>query len=345
MVKNPWFIRWVNGEIKEAKEADFWDQWIEEDEYNRKIARQAQQILTGVSFAESSLPNIEQEWKQVRRKLKAEFEKKDSFNFNHYKLPNLRRRSLFSVLKVAAIILVVFGASWFFATYFQLSSELVKKATLQTITTAYRQQKTITLLGGSKITLAANSSLSHTKNWLKKPIKHVKLKGEAYFSMVPQKVKNHSELEVQTADGTVSDWGTQFTVSTYGEGTQVVLQEGQVRVKVDSTQKTMTITPGELANFKKSDRDILIKHVNPKVYTSWASNRLVFDHTPLSMLIKRLKRTYGVHVKVENKDLIKKELSGSVGFGSLDMLIHAVNQVLGIHITRKGNTLYINNHA
>jgi ferric-dicitrate binding protein FerR (iron transport regulator) len=161
--------------------------------------------------------------------------------------------------------------------------------------------------------------------------------------MVPRKAESYPELIIQTADGVVSDCGTKFTVSTYGDATQVVLQKGIVKLSVDSTQKTMTLQPGELARFRKSDSQISIIQVDPMVYTSWASNRLVFDHTPLSMLVKRIKHAYGVQVKVEKKGLLKKELSGSVEFGSLNTLINAVNQVLRINITRKGNTIYIRN--
>jgi ferric-dicitrate binding protein FerR (iron transport regulator) len=343
LIRNPSFIRWTRGKAKK-KETSFWDQWIKKSEENRKMSRKAQQRLTGLGFSDSPLPDIEEEWQQVRGKLKAESNKKEIFEFNHYKLP-VAQHSLYRYLKVAAIIAFVFGASWFLVMNIPLSLNTSKKAQIQTITTRYMEQKTLTLPDGSKITLAAGSELSHAEDWLQQPTKHVTLKGEAYFSIVPLKVKDHAKLVVQTPDGTVSDWGTQFTVSTYGKSTQVVLQEGEVRLNVagGSDQKPVMMKPGELADFKKADQHVAIRHVNPLVYTSWASKRLVFDNTPLSLLVKRIKHTYGVQVQVENKALLTKKLSGSVDFRSLDMLIHAVNQVLDIKISRKGNTVYIRN--
>jgi len=341
LINNPSFVRWVNGNVKGKKEAAYWDQWIEHDEHNRKVALEAQKIIMGVSFSNNPFPSIEHEWEQVQQKL--EFGKKNSSKFDTYELPDINHNTTSVFLKVAAVIFVVCITSWFIVAKFQLLPFHPKKVSIQTITTNYKEKKTITLSDGSKITLAAGSSISYAKNWLQKPTKRLKLKGEAYFSIVPLKVKNHPKLVVQTNDGTASVWGTQFTVSTYGKGTQVVLQRGKVKVNVagKSGHKTMTMTPGELARFKRSDRKIAVKHVNPKVYTSWASNRLVFDHTPLSLLVKRIKHTYGVQVKVENQKLLKKKLTGSVGFRDLNSLIHAVSQVLNVDIIRKGDTVYI----
>jgi ferric-dicitrate binding protein FerR (iron transport regulator) len=344
LTENPSFSRWINGEA-EKEEADFWDQWIEGDERNRKVARRAQQFIRNFHFVESSLPDVDEEWNQVRHKLGSGIESRPQFQFHHYRrFQELKKDTFFTFLKVAAIVLIAFGASWFFMMNSQLLLNGNKQSRIQTITTNYGEKKIIQLSPGSKIILAAGSSLSHPKDWKKEAVKHVKLKGEAYFSMHSNGAKDRPELVVQTDDGTISDWGTQFTVSTYGNGTQVVLKKGKVKLNVvgNAAQKPTTMKPGDLANFKKYNKKVSVKSVNPLVYTSWASNKLVFDHTPLSLLVKRIKHTYGVRVKVKDKNLLSKKLSGSVRFDGLKKLIHAVNQVLSINITLKNNTVYIN---
>jgi ferric-dicitrate binding protein FerR (iron transport regulator) len=177
LTQNPSFKRWINGEVKEAEEARFWDEWVGKNEQNRNIANEAQRILTGVSFAEHPLPNVDQEWNPVHQKLDAEIEKTPSIYRHKYKLPKLKQHSLFTFLKVAAIILIVSGASWYFVTNSRLLSTHSKQVNLQTITTKYKEKRVINFSDGSKIILAAASSLSHTKDWQQEPIKHVELKG------------------------------------------------------------------------------------------------------------------------------------------------------------------------
>nr|WP_286670545.1 FecR domain-containing protein [Fodinibius salsisoli] len=244
--------------------------------------------------------------------------------------------------KVAAVLLV--GAFVGFAAYiFQESNQVKQEVAVHTVTTDYGETKTLNLSDGSQIILAANSQLSFKENWLEQPTKRLSLDGEAFFAVAPKKAKTHPKLEVETEDGTASVWGTRFTVDTYVEGTRVVLEEGEVEVRTIQ-DKRMTMNPGEMATFQKESSEIQLQKVNPRVYTSWSTNELFFDDTPLSVLVNRIKRTYGVKVKVQNPEILRKKLSGSVDFKSLDGLTDAVAKIFDIQIEQSEDGLIINNN-
>lgn len=341
LVANPSFIRWAEGEANK-QEAEYWNRWVEEDEKNRELAKSAQQQITGVGLEDSALPDIKEEWKKVERDILA---RESNPALPNYQPARKRGGTLSVAIKVAAVLLI--GAFVGLAAYLYQQRTVSEKATvaIHSIQTGYGEQKTIRLSDGSKIILAAKSKISYREGWLKQPTQRVSLKGEAFFAIVPQKAKTHPKFIVETCDGTAAVWGTQFTVDTYGNRTRVVLQEGDVRVRVanDHSKKAeVMMQPGEMARFSRTKKNITVEKVNPRVYTSWTEQELFFDHTPLSVLTNRIERTYGMQVEVSDPRILQKKLTGSVDFRSLDGLTDAVAKLFDIRIERSGETLIIN---
>lgn len=343
LVDNPSFIRWATGQAG-AREAAQWDLWVEQTRENRDLALKAQRIVTGVTFEPAVSGEREADWKQVKQQILA---KHKAENISHSK--DRTRDSLSIFLKVAAILLIA-AISGGIALYMQQSTQMeeVQPIAVHTVSTSFSEKKTISLSDGSEIILASGSVLSYKENWLQQPTQRVRLlKGEAFFSIQPDEDGNSSipRFEVETEDGTTSVMGTRFTVSTYGTGTQVVLEEGEVRVtvsRVDEDQPLTTIlAPGEMATWGKDHSGIEMTEVNPRVYTSWTSNQLFFDDTPLLNLVHRIERTYGVNVEIKDTELLEMKLSGAVDFHSLEALIDAVSDVLNISITQIDDTVII----
>lgn len=337
LANNSSFIRWARGnsDIEETRQ---WDRWIKADEKNRDLALKAQKIITGFSFEAPGLSHMEEDWSRVR----------DSITQKQSRTPSARRRirkrtDVFALfVKVAALVLIISLAGLSLFMY-QEQEVTEQGVAVQIIETAYGEKKTINLSDGSTIILAAGSQLSYKENWLSQPVKQLSLEGEAYFSIAPKESEGRPKFVVKTADGTVAVWGTQFTVAAYEEGTEVVLQAGEVRVGISglNERREMTMEPGDRVRFQKSVQEFRHTRVNPRVYTSWTSNQLFFDDTPLSVLMNRIHRTYGVKVEVESPQLLDMELSGAVDFRSLDSLIAAVGEVLGISMIQSGDKIII----
>lgn len=341
-MNSPSFKRWAEG-TAEVAEARQWDRWISESEKNREKSREALARLSGFDIDEPALPDLDEEWRKVEGNLKS-----DTFR-NSVKFPVKAgyQKSLTWFYRIAAVLLIGFFVGWVvFPNYSPEEPQEAEQVVVETITSDFGEKKTINLSDGSTIVLAAGSEITYQEDWLSKPVKRLRLEGEAYFSIVPTEQVGQPKFVVETEDGDAAVWGTKFTVSTYGEGTQVVLEEGEVRVTVEgvsqSGEQGITMTPGQLVNFTKFSQDIAIREVNTLVYTSWASDKLVFDDTPVSHLINRIQRTYDVDVEVRNEEIMDRKLSGSVNFKDLDSLIRAVSEVLKIDISRTDRTVYIN---
>lgn len=343
LIENPSFIRWATGQA-DAEETRQWDLWIEQSEMNRNLALQAQRIVTGMSFDSPISLHKEADWRQVKQQI-----------LTKHKADNISQRagrardSLGIFLKAAAILLIA-AISGGIALYMQQTAETKESQSIavHTVSTGFSEKKTISLSDGSEIILASGSVLTYKENWLQQPTQQVTLqKGEAYFSIQSSEDGNPAipHFEVETEDGTTSVMGTRFTVSTYGTGTQVVLEEGEVRVTVSRVEESEPLTtilaPGEMATWKKDQSEIEMRKVNPRVYTSWTSNQLFFDDTPLSNLVHRIERTYGVNVEIIDPELTDMKLSGAVDFHSLEALIEAVSDVLNISITQSDNKVII----
>lgn len=334
--KDPSFNRWIKGEGNQA-ETKKWNRWVQKSERHRRIAKQAQQLAAGLDFKEPELPDIQKEWKRVRSDILGNHQ-------NKRKNADMKRYSwdiTASIFKAAAVLAVVVFAGY--ASYlYQGSAQAEEKAATSTIKTVYGQKKTINLPDGSKIILGAHSQLTYKDDWLDQPLKKISLEGEAFFDIAPKK-KDRPKLVVQTHGGTVSVWGTRFTVNTHNSRTQVVLDEGEVKIETRHKDAEATLKPGEQAIFKNGSSGIVLKEVNPKVYTSWFTrNELVFDDTPLSVLISRLEQNFGLETEVEDSTILQKRLSGSVEFQELDSLTAAVSKLLDIQMKRNGDTLIIN---
>lgn len=342
LVDDPSFVKWATGD-SEGERADYWNQWVKQSEKNRKIALRAQKKITGVRFTSPNLPDIEYEWAKIRDDIKQN--KQIRLNIKEEWATHHKHGRLLSHLFKAAAVLLI-GAFVGFAMFMYQELEPEKnKDVVHTVKTDYGEKKTLNLSDGSKIILAPGSELTYKSNWLEQPVKRVNLSGEAYFSITPKRLKNRPKFVVETEDGAASVWGTRFTVDTYGRGTQVVLEEGEVRVEVagaDESGKTeMTMRPGEMAQFSKSDAQIALNEVNPTVYTSWTTNELYFDKTPFSVLVNRIERTYGTKVKIKHPKILNMELSGSIDFRSLDGLIDAVSEVMDVRIYKSAQTVII----
>lgn len=340
LLNDPSFIKWTKGELNH-RQAKRWNHWVKESEENRKLAIEAQQKISGFSFNGPELPDIQEEWEKVRLEVIQKKELKEgsgSIDTGH------KRNSLGVFFKVAAVLLIGSFAGLTAYIYQEPVPDDQPVAT-RTMQTDYGEKRTINLSDGSQVILAANSKISYKENWLEKPVKRMSLEGEAYFSIAPQEKKGEPKFVIETEDGSASVWGTRFTMDTYGTGTRVVLEEGEVEVlsgKANNDEKaTATLKAGQMASFSELSKSIELKEVNPEVFTSWSTNELFFDNTPLSVLVNRIERTYGVEVVVEEQELLQKKLTGSVDFRGLEGLTAAVAEIFKIQIHRSGETLVI----
>lgn len=233
------------------------------------------------------------------------------------------------LLKIAASVAVVIALSVFWTDTPPPDQEFH---------TAYGEQMTIELPDQSTVVLNGNSTLRFSPSWSPKLHREVWIEGEAYFDVIH--TLNHQKFIVHTKNEMdVQVLGTKFNVKAWGGKTQVMLQEGSVRLEVGVDQATESITmePGELATLHN---DTLTKTtVRPEEYVSWTENKLFFDQTALRDVAEILKHTYGMTVAFEEESLADRKLSGEISVVQVEDILKAITASMGVEISRVGDSV------
>ncbi|NIS27550.1 DUF4974 domain-containing protein [candidate division KSB1 bacterium] len=244
----------------------------------------------------------------------------------------------FVAVAFATVVLIALIARY---VPFQDRDELGEETDYQLVSTEYGQRVKIKLPEGTEIILNANSKLKYPAVWSRSTSHRFDLQGEAYFAVTPSSGVQFEKFFVHTVDGTIKVTGTRFAVYERGQGTRVVVEEGGVEVSSEDTKTvnpdtfaTASLTSGQMLRFGKGTRVLSPRKINIQPYVTWWKNQMILDETPFEDIVQRLEETYGVVVKVSDKRLVKKTLSGSIENENLVVVTDALANALMVSVQR-----------
>jgi len=221
------------------------------------------------------------------------------------------------VLKIAAILVLCFGAYYYTTT---LDT---------TFTTDFSEKIAIDLPDNSKINLNALSSITFNKSdW--KNNRNITLKGEAFFD-----VEKGSSFNVNTTTGTVTVLGTEFNVKQRNNFFEVTCYEGLVQVTYKNNKTK--IKPGE--SFLVLN-DLVINNKTDYSKPLWLSNTSAFKSLPLKEVIAEFERQYNVKVEAKNinTDLL---FTGRFTHKNLDLALKSITQPLQLTYKKSNQTIIL----
>ncbi|WP_316752881.1 FecR family protein [Pedobacter gandavensis] len=209
------------------------------------------------------------------------------------------------------------------------------------INTPYGQLKTITLPDGSLVTLNANSTIKYDKDWSKNEIREVWIEGEAFLKVkhlhTSGKIAERERFVVHTGDVNVEVLGTSFNVNDRRGRTEVALLEGKISLGLNgATAKPLILAPGDIAEFEHGK--LIKKPINVAEYASWKDGRLYFKDVPLAKIFNDIEDIYGYKVVVDNPEILKKTISGSLSTQNEQVLFKALGMTLNLNITPNQDT-------
>ncbi len=177
-------------------------------------------------------------------------------------------------------------------------------------------------------------------------IREVFLEGEAWFDVAKNKGK---PFLVHTPCYDVRVTGTQFNVKAYEEDKELVttLEEGQIIIQSTESfllAEDIIVAPGEQVLLNKESREISVKEVNTKWFTSWKDNKLVFVNMDLKDLVILLERKYGVDIKIMNKELLDLHFDGTIKNESIIEFLEIIKHALPIDYKIVGQVIEITNN-
>jgi transmembrane sensor len=246
--------------------------------------------------------------------------------------PNVRRWPRWAA--AAALVGAVVGATWLWPR------PAVPQLATAYYATDYGQTRVVQLPDGSAVTLNAHSSVRYAAPAHAPAPREVWLDGEAFFSV--KHLPDNQRFVVHTTAGfRVEVLGTRFAVYRRHAQARVVLLSGKVRVAfADRTRPAVVLKPGEL--LQTTDQHpiaVVHKAVQAAAYTSWTSNELRFEGTPLAELATRLQDTYGVQVVVASPELRQRKFTGTFPMGNLTVLCEDLAETFHLRIERHQNRL------
>lgn len=195
---------------------------------------------------------------------------------------------------------------------------------------------------GSVIFLNAGSRIKYSMEG-KNGNREVFLEGEAWFDVEKNKKK---PFVVHTPYYDVHVTGTRFNIKAYEADNELAttLEEGQIIIQ--STEKLrlvqdIIVNPGEQVVLNKNSRELHIKQVNTKWFTSWKDNKLIFVNMNLKDLVVLLERKYGVDIEVKNTEILGLHFDGTIKNESIIEFLEIVQKTLPINYKIVGQKIEI----
>lgn len=174
---------------------------------------------------------------------------------------------------------------------------------------------------GTKGWLNSGSRLSYPVMFTKN--REVKLSGEAYFEVVRDQNK---KFRVKTNELTVQVLGTSFSVTAYDDDQKVsvVLKEGRVKVLSPDNQLAYEMKPNEELSYDLYHKSANVRQVSAEEMTSWIDGILRFKGEPLSEVIKKLARWYGVDFEIKDQQLQDYNFQATFKDEQLDEILRMI---------------------
>jgi len=242
-----------------------------------------------------------------------------------------KHQVIYPIVKVAAAMLVVLTASFFYQNVYLHESEEITEQIPIHYTTSDDEQRKITLGDGSTIQLNSNSEIWVSGAYMSES-REIQLQGEAYFDVMHDP---ESPFRVYANESEVEVLGTAFNVKSNGHGDniQVAVTEGRVAFhnRGDLNEgPSVILDAGHYGYLDLNKNEIVVDNFAIENYLSWMSGELVFEDLSLEKVCLQLNRLYEVQCGFENDQLSGLRLTANFSDESLDKTLSVVALTLDI---------------
>ncbi len=199
----------------------------------------------------------------------------------------------------------------------------------------------LVLSDGTKVWLNAASELTYPVKFVG-DVRSVKLNGEAYFDVTPNKDK---PFVVATEGQEIVVLGTSFNVSAYTEDLNIVTTLVEGLVKVTSTEEenageALFLQPNEQLILNKETSEMQKKVVDPYTYTSWKDGRFVFTNEPLGSFFTKISRWYNVETYITDESIKDIRFTGDLPrYKDMQDILKILEVEMSVHVEIEDNKI------
>ncbi len=290
-----------NGSLTGA-EKEFLQHYVESTFQDEKLNELMQKHWN--TMEQESYSNLDEtDLKQVRKQILSRI-KKPGLALRH---PGSRGAAWPNFLvRVAAVLTIPLLLLSSYLIY-QLNQHTEDRMVMQDVIATPGSRVHFVLPDQSEVWLNSGSSISYLTGLYINGQRRVKLNGEGYFQVVPD--KKHPFI-VETSFLNVKVLGTSFNVSNYAGDDFIssTLEKGLVALLDSKNDEVALLKPGQQAFFSKNTRELKIINVDTRLSTSWKDGKLVFRNSPLRDVTKQLERWFNCTIRVDPA-LMNSEIS------------------------------------
>ncbi len=316
-------VKDLTGEIT-AEEEKVLNQWVNEGLENRKYYNDFRLIWQkSLELAAKSTLDENEAWKRFQQRISPKHTA-TVVEFPHKK----NKRNTW--IKVAAAMLFAIAGSAITYLY------VFKPRPVETLQiAAVNEVINDTLPDASVVTLNKHSKLYYPSRF-NKDSRSVKLEGEAFFNITPNK---QSPFTIAVNDITVKVVGTSFNIRSFNGKTEVIVETGIVQVIQNG--KITELKPKEKVVAGAQDSTSVKQPVTDELYNYYRSKKFVCDNTSLERLVEMLNEAYGVHIVIAKDELKKLLLTTTFDNETLDHIIEIISDTFNISVVRKDGQIIL----
>jgi transmembrane sensor len=306
-----------------AEEERLLSAWLNESAEHRRAAAEVKAIFQ--ASADDTPPvDVAQELAAFKTRLRSlEPTQEQELTVTH-------RSPLFWVWRVAAAVLLLMGAVFFFRQTPPVSAE-----DWVTILSDTLQNKLVELPDGSRVWLNRHSTLRFTRSFEGLSERNVHLEGEAFFEV--KKDPSHPFV-IEAGPCNVRVLGTSFNVRAMpNEPTcDVEVRTGRVRVSGPNGNSSTTadISAGQRAVYEKSTQRLTAFKYDSTQVADWRSTEISFQKTTLHDVAQQLSHRFRQKIEIENQLLGDCLYSGYFPRADLNAVLTNLQSVFNVRIDK-----------
>ena len=322
--------------------------WMNEQPENLQYFEQMKKVWDSIEL-KNNPDNIDTErsWTNFN-KILADKEQKPIALQNHEK------SNLSILLRIAAVVLISFGLSWFaFYTYY--GNAIKNPDGMLELTVPRGSKSVLKLADGTTIWLNSETTIRYPDKFSNKQ-RDVYIEGEAFFKVAKNK---KWPFKVHTSDLDIIVLGTSFNVKSYpDEGIiETTLEEGSILIEKTAKSgkkqyismkpnQRVTLVKSESKLFlnekqqgskknesekivqkkekKQKERFYLDENTDTQLYVAWKNNQLIFKNERFESLAVKLERWYNVKIIIKNEKLKNYRFTGIFENETIEQAIAAL---------------------
>ncbi|NJO92131.1 MAG: DUF4974 domain-containing protein [Chloroflexia bacterium] len=207
--------------------------------------------------------------------------------------PSIYRKTARRLLQFAAVIVIALGVNFVL--------RLVNSEPEYISTESQLSSVEITLPDNSEIKLNKESKVSYPEKFKGKQ-RHIKLEGEAFFEVEPDKEKPFI-IDAQFAQ--IKVVGTSFNVQAYNDDVvEVTVVSGVVELSnKEAGGEPITLIKGEKGTIEKASGKAYKEENVVEDELHWMSTKIVFKDTELYQVAETLSIAYNVEIEFANEEV------------------------------------------